>query len=845
MAEDGQDLGGQGADERAPQEFGAEDEPTRILPPAEAPMGAAVHAADGRELAPITAGAPQSFAGLDEATKDLSPEAIARLRQKAPPQRAAPRMARPGAQGRRRPPLWAYALTTALVVAIVAGVAYAMVGPTVRHNIGVNDINGCGSGSPCQVANDYLAAYTGGKYQAMYALTSAASRTRFSSPAILHAAAKFQVNPVDYTSAQDYILRRTQGIVNQAQVYGMSATLGAVKKVSATQVTFPARIIMHSVGLGDTTVDITIPLRLEHNSWRVDWSPGLIFPQLDDTTDPNYTHLVRFTSLTAKRGTIYSSDGQALALDETVYVVGVVPAQITDQNAVTQALVKNLDLTPAEVTAAYQGKDPHSFWPVRTITPSLATQVNGTLSVAGIQLQQSIGRVYPFGTVMAPVTGYLGQVGPKDISSDTSHYYQSGDIIGRAGVEQWAEQYLRPIKGGQLDIRARNDDGSDGPVVATVAQRAAQNGEDIYTTINLPAQQAAMASLAQQKHSGGAVALDPSTGDVLAMGSFPTYDPNDFSLGFTANEQARFNALDGPYLNRATMAADPIGSVFKLVTLSAALEHGVSSTQVFSCPGYYQVPGENHLRIDDNPRGHGSLTAPDAIGPSCDVVYWTLGVMLSQKDPNILPTVAREFGFSAPTGMLGLPSDEDNPGIVPDPAWLQKNKNANWSPTDAANLAIGQGFFEATPAQVAQLTAAIANNGVRMRPRLVTKVVNAAGLTTSTFSPEKESPAPLSAANLQVVQVAMLGPIYSPGGTSTADFKGYPVTVAGKTGTAESGQPLPHAWFTCYAPASTLSGPAVTAKIAVGTLVEHSGFGDTFAAPVSKAIMSAYLQLAQ
>lgn len=845
MAEDGQGLGGQGAEEQAAQGFGAQDEATQILPPGGAPAHMAAQTAGDRELAPVSAGAPQPSAGLDEATMDLSPEALARLRQKAPPQRPAPRMPRPGVQGRRRPPVWAYALTTALVVAIVAGVAYAMVGPTIRHNIGVNDINGCGADSPCQVANDYLAQYTGSHYQAMYALTSAASRARFNSPAILHAAAKFQNNPVDYTSAQDYILRRTQGIVNQAQVYGMSATLGAVKKINATQVSFPARIVMRSVGLGDITVDITIPLRLEHNAWRVDWSPGLIFPQLDDATDPNYTRLVRFTPLTAKRGTIYSSDGQALALDETVYVVGVVPSQITDQNAVTQALVKNLDLTPAEVLAAYQGKDPNSFWPVRTITPALASQVNGTLGVAGIQLQQSTGRVYPFGTVTAAVTGYIGQVSPHDISTDASHYYQSGDVIGRAGVEQWAEQYLRPIKGGQLDLRARNGDGTDGPVVATVAQRAAQNGEDIYTTINLPAQQAAMATLAQENHNGGAVALDPSTGDVLAMASYPIYDPNDFSLGFTANEQARFNAMDSPYLNRATMAADPVGSIFKLVTLSAALEHGVSATQEFTCPGYYQVPGENHLRIDDNPKGHGSLTAPEAIGPSCDVVYWTLGVQLSQKDPNILPTEARGYGFGAPTGMIGLPDGEDSPGIVPDPAWLQANKNANWSPTDAANLAIGQGFFEATPAQVAQMTAAIANNGVRMRPRLVTKVVNAAGVTTTTFSTEKESPAPISAANLQVVQVAMLGPIYSPGGTSTTIFKGYPITVAGKTGTAESGQPLPHAWFTCYAPAATLSGPPVTAKIAVGTLVEHSGFGDTFAAPVSKAIMSAYLQVNQ
>lgn len=803
-----------------------------------------------QELVPVNAGSAPSFSGLDEQTVDLPPEAIIRMNQKAPPQRgAARRSARPATRpvtptGWRRPPLWAYLLTTALVVAVIAGAAYAIIGPS-RQTSGVNDIYGCASGSPCQEANSYLAAYTGGKYTAMYGLTSAASRTRFSAPAILQAAAKYPVNPVDYTSAQEYMTTRTGGIIRQAQVYSMSATLGAVKKVDAKHVTFPARVIMRSVSLGDVTVDITLPLTLEHNAWRVDWSPGLIFPQLDDPTDPNYTRLVRFTSLTANRGTIYSSDGQPLALDETAYVVGIVPSQMTNASAVTQALVNNLDLTPAEVTGAYQGKDANTFWPVRTITPMLYSQFSAALNVPGIQTQQTTGRVYPFGTMMAPVTGYIGQVSPQEISDDTSHYYQSGDVIGRAGVEQWGESYLRPTKGGRLDVRSRNGDGSDGPVVTNLVQRAPQNGENIYTTINVATQQAAMTNLAQQQgHAGGAMALAPTTGDVLAMASYPTYDPNDFSLGFTANEQSRFNALRSPYLNRATMAADPTGSIFKLVTLSADLEHGIDASYVFTCPGYYQVPGTTTILHDDYPTGHGSLTAPDAIGPSCDVVFWKSAVMLNQQDPNILPTVAKGFGLGAPTGMIGLPSDEDNPGLVPDPAWLKANKNATWTAVDAANLGIGQGFFEATPAQIAQLTASIANNGVRMRPRLVTRLVDTNGTTTKTFATEQAGVDPLSAPNVQVVQMAMLGPIYSPGGTSTKSWVGYPVTVAGKTGTAESGQPNPHAWFTCYAPAQKLSGPPVTPQIAVATLVEFSGFGDTYAAPVSKAIMSAYLNIA-
>ena len=840
MAEDREGASQQGDHPWAPL-TNDEAEATRI-----APAGAAPQAEDDRALAPVVAGASQSSAGLDDATVDLPPEAIAPPGRKAPPQRArARRPAKPAnATSWRRPPLWAYVLTTALVVAIVAGVAYEIIGPVAQQNAGVHDLTGCATASPCQVANSYLAAYTGGKYSAMYGFTSAASRTRFSSPTILHAAASFQLNPADYKSAQDYITRRTQGIVAQAQVYSMSATLGKVTQADATHVSFPARVIMRSVSLGDIAVDIVVPLSLAKNVWRVDWSPGLIFPQLDDPSDPNYTHLVRLTTTTAQRGTIYSADGEALAIDENVYVVGITPAKMTDANAVSQALIKNLDLTAAEVSAAYQGKDANTFWPVRTITPMLYQQVSAALNLPGIQAQQTIGRVYPFGSVTAPITGYIGQVDPTEIASDPTHYYQSGDITGRAGVEQWGEQSLRPTKGGELDVRARNADGSDGPVLATIAARAAQNGQNVYTTIDMPTQQATMSNLANQKgHGGGAVALDPTTGDVLAMGSYPIYDPNDFSLGFTANEQARFNALDSPYLNRATMAAVPTGSIFKMVTLSAALEHGISATQTFTCTGSYQVPGENHLSIDDKPTGHGTLTAPQAIGPSCDVIFWTVAVMLNNQDPNFLPTMAKGYGFGSPSATIGLPASEDNPGLVPDPAWLKANKDAGWSPSDAANLGIGQGFFEATPMQVASFTATIANNGKRMRPLLVTKVVDTNGQTISTFTPQQAGVAPISQDNLQVVQIAMLGPLYAPGGTSTGLFKNYPVTVAGKTGTAESGQPSPHAWFVAYAPAQQLSGPPVTPKIAAATLVEYSGSGDAFAAPVTKHMVLTYLRI--
>ena len=465
--------------------------------------------------------------------------------------------------------------------------------------------------------------------------------------------------------------------------------------------------------------------------------------------------------------------------------------------------------------------------------------------MVGVQVRTSIGRVYPYSAETAAATGYVSVATADDLNGDTSDYYSQGDFIGRTGIEAWGEDYLRPVKGGKLEIVEVNADGSYGKSDYTIAQRDPANGDDVHTALSLKSQLAAMAQLeANSGKAGGAMAVDPATGEVLALASYPIYNPNDFSLGFTPNESARLNAMDHPYVNRAIAGAYPIGSVFKIITLSAALEHGISASQTFTCTGKYLVPGESKPRNDDDPHGHGTLTAPQALPPSCDIVFWKIGVQLNQQDPNILPTVAKAFGMGAPTGIVGVPASAESGGLLPDPQWLLQHENAQWSPSDAANLAIGQGFFQATPAQIAMLGAAVGNNGVRVLPRLVTSVTGSNGAAVQSFSYQKVGILPLSADNLSIVQTAMVGVTTAPNGTARRDFTTYPVLVAAKTGTAESGGgQAPHAWFTCYAPASPLSGPPVTPKIAVGAVLEYAGFGEQYAVPIAKRIISAYLNV--
>lgn len=739
--------------------------------------------------------------------------------------------ARVGERGKPRP--WVIALSSVLVVAVIGTGLFSLLHGFTGNKKG--GPSGCVSGTPCQVGNAYLTAYSASNYEAMYALTSAASRKRFSDPAILRG---------NYKDAHDYIINRTKAIVDQADVVSIGVTPGQIIQGNNEKAaSLPARIVMTSTRVGDITQDITIPLVDENGSWRVDWSPGLIFTKLDDPTyDPQYHRVVRLYTQDAARGTVFDRDGNVLAKDDTIYVVGVVPGQIANESALLTTLSAKLDLTSDQIKARYQGAPATSFVVLRTITPQLYAQISGALNgLAGVQIKRSTGRVYPYGTDAAAVTGYVQVVSADDLKNDTAHYYQQGDHIGVAGIEAWGEQYLRPTKGGKLEIVELNADGTDGQAIYSIAERAAANGDDIHTTISMSDQRAAMNQMRQSPtHGSGSMAIVPGTGEVLEMASFPIYDPNDFSLGFTPNGLARFNGLDHPYLNRAVSGAYPVGSVFKVITLAAALENGVSPSDVFTCAGTFQVPGENHVRNDDKVGGHGTITAAEALPPSCDVVFWHIAVQLNSKDPNILPTMAKAFGFGAPTGIVGVPDGVENPGLVPDPQYLQQHENAQWTATDAANLAIGQGFFKATPAQVAMLGAEVGNGGKRVQPRLVNTIVDSGGKTIKEFTPPAPTPLPLSPDHLSIVQVAMNGVTSLPSGTTYNRFRNFPIRVAGKTGTAESGNgQSPHAWFVCYAPFAPLSGPPAPATIAVGAVVEYSGFGEQFGVPIVMAVLKA------
>lgn len=720
-----------------------------------------------------------------------------------------------------------------LAIAVVSGLAFYARAASQSGDTSLPP--GCqDQNSPCHIAYNYLVDYTSGKYEAMYQFVSNASKTRFSDNAILAG---------NYANAHDYIINRTQSLLDEAEVYSVQATPGDQRFTGKSSAVVPVHIVMQTIRVGTITQDISIPLVLEQGHWRVNWSPGLVFAQLNDANDPQYLRRLHLFVFDGHRGRILAGDGKVLADDETVYTIGVVPGQIKNEQTMLQTLAKDLDFTPSQITQLYQKAGASDFVPVRTVSQAMYTTIQPNLAPlqgAGVDVHQSIKRVYPFGVDTAAVTGYVAAVSDQDLINDSDHYYEANDVLGRAGVEDWAERWLRPVKGGELDIVPLNPDGTFAAASYTLARRAPADGADVRTTINVALQQRAMADMRKAPHPSGTAALDPTTGAVEVLASYPIFDPNDFSLGFTPNESARFQALDHPYLNRAVQSAYPIGSAFKVTTLAAALESGIPTDQVFDCEGTFQVPGQPTPLHDWLPQGHGKLTETVALAESCDVVFWQIGVTLNARDPNLLPTTAKAFGYGSKTGIVGLSSDDETAGLVPDPAWLQQTQNAGWSPVDAANLAIGQGFFQATPLQMAAASAAVADSGQRLQPRLVASVIQPDGQTVFSSSVKVVGTLPLSADHLAVLQAAMLGPTTDPRGTSYKVFGQFPILVAGKTGSAESGSASPHAVFMAYAPASPLSGAPVTPRIAMATLIENQGHGADFAAPIVKDMMATF-----
>ena len=434
-------------------------------------------------------------------------------------------------------------------------------------------------------------------------------------------------------------------------------------------------------------------------------------------------------------------------------------------------------------------------------------------------------RVYPQEALAGQTIGYVGEVTAEDLERLAGQGYRAGDIVGRSGLEYGAEALLRGTPGYRLV--AVDSDG-----IETVLEETAMvPGADIAITIRPEIQAAAQQALAPYAQAATAV-VDPASGDVWALASQPGFNPNAMTLGTTLGGEALTPAGQGQIFNKAVLGAYPAGSSFKPFTLAAALKVGVvepGSTR--PCPPTWQY-GDFTFRNYENHALPGQVGLAESMAFSCNTTYMPLSLEVYEAQETALTDLLFEFGFGAATG-IGFLVEET--GIVPDDAWLSENGRGGYSGFEQIQLSIGQGAFLGTPLQLANAYAAIGNGGTLWQPRIVTTATLPDGTMAETIEPAALREISVEDGDLAFVTDTLQAVTTLSYGTGTAAFSGFGIPVAGKSGTAETGTPDPHAWFPAFAPADapTISVATILPYIPLGT-------GGSDAAPLVRAVMAAH-----
>lgn len=451
-----------------------------------------------------------------------------------------------------------------------------------------------------------------------------------------------------------------------------------------------------------------------------------------------------------------------------------------------------------------------------------------------VEIESQPLRVYPLKDAGAQTVGYVGEAGPDDRDANGQPYTSSA-LIGRSGLEYRYNEYLEGRNGSRLvEVDAT------GQPVRYFSGQLATPGYNVRLTLDARLQQVAEDSIKKQMAilakdnvyptGVSAVAIDPNTGAVLSLVSWPSYDPNHFSRGITSKEwNAIINNPNHPMENRPIASMYPPGSTYKVITAAAGLE-----AQVLN-PNERIFDSGRHWLIDKrNAQGEafGWIDFQEALEKSDNVYFYEIGRRLGIDR---LAAMSRSFGLGSPTGIdLGGESS----GNVASEEYKKKTfgKDQDWYLGETFDAAIGQSYNLATPLQMAMVYASIANGGFRYQPYLVSRVDNLDGTPYKIFSPKKVGTLPVSQANLALIQNALRG-VMGHNGTGGFLFEHYPISIAGKSGTAETNG-IDNGWFVAYAP---FEKP----EIVVLVMFEHSGFGSDSAAPVVKSLMDAYFHLGE
>ena len=550
--------------------------------------------------------------------------------------------------------------------------------------------------------------------------------------------------------------------------------------------------------------------------------------------DLSETNRTRVIVAEPARGLIYDRNRVLLANNVPSFSLYVTLEDVKDTEAMVGQLVSLGGLD--EVALRKKLSAPGSKLNPRKLKDGLtlkeAAQIEShRLDLPGVMVQVDSQRNYPIGSMAAHLLGYVGEVSSDQLEKEEADGLHQGSVVGQYGIEKSYDRFLRGKPGQkQTEVDAL------GHQKRTVLVEKPEAGDDLYLTIDVRLQKLAEDLLGPE--AGAIVALDPTNGEVLAMASRPTFDPNILSREMTPKQWSDVVQDEGrPLNNRATQGQYPPGSTFKIVMAAAALETGtVAPDSKIHCSGGY--PFGRRVFHDWKKGGHGFVDITEALVHSCDVFFYTVG---QRMGIDTIAAYAERFSLGRPTG-VELPSERV--GVVPSPEWKQKARGEPWFPGETISASIGQGYVSVTPMQMAQVIATVANQGDSFRPHLVRAIMERASGRFQELPSVSRGQVKVKAKTMEVIRESLEGVVTR--GTAPR-AKSTLVTIAGKTGTAQTAalrsgpeEDIPkkfrdHAWFVSYAPVDK-------PRIAVAVLVEHMGHGGSAAAPLAKQLIEAYVK---
>jgi penicillin-binding protein 2 len=550
---------------------------------------------------------------------------------------------------------------------------------------------------------------------------------------------------------------------------------------------------------------------------------------------------IRLQNIDPPRGRIYDRNGDLLVDNRPSFDVNITLKDASPLQPTLEKLSRHLQ-TPADILLSQikQTRGASAYQP-RLLKPDVGRDTLAAIEVnkydlPGVSVDVNLRRHYIHERMAAHLIGYLSEINPAELKSGSYPDCRSGDLIGKFGAEKGYENLLRGKRGGrQVEVNA------NGLVMRILKTVEAEPGHNIYLTTDQRLQHRAETLL--EGVVGAAVAIEPDTGQILALASSPSFDQNFFVGGITHEQwDSLISNPFRPMSNRAIQGEYPPGSTFKIITALAGLEENVIDDRtIFNCPGHYRFG--NRVYRCWKKGGHGKVDIIKAVEESCDVFFYQVGDRLGVDR---LAWYAKAFGLGSPTGIF---LDQEAHGLIPTAAWKKKRTGIPWQKGETLSIAIGQGFNLATPLQMAVLAAAVGNGGNRYQPMILDRIQSADGEVLQKNEPRLTGKLPISPANLDRVKLGLWKVVNGENGTARGSRLA-DIDLSGKTGTsqvvsrkedetlAEEDMPIhlrAHAWFVAYAPSEQPT-------IAVAVVVEHGEHGSGAAAPIAREMIKTYLR---